>query len=311
MKTRKLNYPNKRHRVGGSANNAQTASFDDLNNDYLVNILSFLPAEDMNTVAICSRSCREARKNESLDQTRTAIIIIRQGTTVESLFHTITTNEWHLVFTGNRTSLKIAGIERLPSENIREPLLQLPGVVNIDLSISQEAPNRNVHENCVSSLIEMCPNLQYIDLSYLLAAPYDVFPSFTSPTRVTSNGCRGLSIFGTIQQYNITELCLDSASFTTNYSIDEATRYYGTMVEDGGDASIYMLGTGQQALEGLSIKNAGWRHYQNGFDYEHFPQEVIIKFVRLHPSLRWLRSDLTEENVAMLKEERPDIEFVS
>lgn len=28
------------------------------------------------------------------------------------------------------------------------------------------------------------------------------------------------------------------------------------------------------------------------------------------PSLRWLRSDLTAANVAMLKEERPDITFV-
>jgi hypothetical protein len=38
---------------------------------------------------------------------------------------------------------------------------------------------------------------------------------------------------------------------------------------------------------------------------------MLIKMVRLHPTLRWLRSDLSEENVAMLKQERPEITFVS
>ena len=41
------------------------------------------------------------------------------------------------------------------------------------------------------------------------------------------------------------------------------------------------------------------------------PQEVIVKMVRNRPQLRWLRSDLTPENVAMLQQERPEITFVS
>ena len=40
-------------------------------------------------------------------------------------------------------------------------------------------------------------------------------------------------------------------------------------------------------------------------------QEMLIKMVRLHPTLRWLRSDLTKENIAMLQQERPEITFVS
>ena len=41
------------------------------------------------------------------------------------------------------------------------------------------------------------------------------------------------------------------------------------------------------------------------------PQEILIKFVRRHPTLRWLRSDLTAENVEMLRQERPEMTFVS
>jgi hypothetical protein len=53
-----------------------------------------------------------------------------------------------------------------------------------------------------------------------------------------------------------------------------------------------------------------------------FVQRVLIKLVRTTPSLRWFRSDLTPENVAMLQEERkrqnehlreelPEVEFTS
>ena len=44
---------------------------------------------------------------------------------------------------------------------------------------------------------------------------------------------------------------------------------------------------------------------------EPVPQDIIIKFVRRHHPLRWLRSDLTAENVAMLQQERPEVTFVS
>jgi hypothetical protein len=38
---------------------------------------------------------------------------------------------------------------------------------------------------------------------------------------------------------------------------------------------------------------------------------VIITFVWHTQTLRWLASDLTEENAAMPQQERPDIEFVT
>lgn len=63
------------------------------------------------------------------------------------------------------------------------------------------------------------------------------------------------------------------------------------------------------SLQRLSIKNATNDIYFTRA--EPMPQERIVKMVRLHPTLRWLRSDLTEENVAMLQQERPEITLVS
>ena len=55
-----------------------------------------------------------------------------------------------------------------------------------------------------------------------------------------------------------------------------------------------------KALERVSIQNMKC-------DDEVVPQDVLIKFVRNVPTLRWFRSDLTIENMNMLNLERPEI----
>ena len=85
-----------------------TASLDDLNSDSLVNILSCLPNDDMDSVAICSKSCREAiRASDTLDQTRTGAIMCTENTTLESIHGAFVRQGWAEVFTGNRTRLKV------------------------------------------------------------------------------------------------------------------------------------------------------------------------------------------------------------
>lgn len=61
-----------------------------------------------------------------------------------------------------------------------------------------------------------------------------------------------------------------------------------------------------------TLEGTGWRVLARGAHRANATRiEMLIKMVRLHPTLRWLRSDLTEENVAMLKQERPDQTFLS
>jgi hypothetical protein len=49
----------------------------------------------------------------------------------------------------------------------------------------------------------------------------------------------------------------------------------------------------------------GWPEYID----EPISQKMIIKMVRNMPLLRWLCSDLTDENVATLRQERPNLTF--
>jgi hypothetical protein len=69
-------------------------------------------------------------------------------------------------------------------------------------------------------------------------------------------------------------------------------------------------------LERLSIRNAKWRdHKWRDQETDRYnaviPQNALIKFVRNAPSLRWFRSDLTPENINMLRLERPEIELLT
>ena len=70
-----------------------------------------------------------------------------------------------------------------------------------------------------------------------------------------------------------------------------------------------------KALERVSIRNMKFRIFwgdDNDDDDEDFTQNLLIKFVRnAPPTLHWFRSDLTPDNITMLRMERPGIELLN
>jgi hypothetical protein len=62
-----------------------------------------------------------------------------------------------------------------------------------------------------------------------------------------------------------------------------------------------------ETLERVSLKNVRCEGSSTAF--VPIPQPWLIRFVREVPNLRWFRSDLTPENVALLKRERPEVVF--
>jgi hypothetical protein len=62
-------------------------------------------------------------------------------------------------------------------------------------------------------------------------------------------------------------------------------------------------------VERVSIRNAKWFNYAS---VNVIPQNALIKFAgNAPPTLRWFRSDLTQENMHMLRLERSDIELLN
>jgi hypothetical protein len=79
----------------------------------------------------------------------------------------------------------------------------------------------------------------------------------------------------------------------------------------------FILHRCSKVLERVSIRNAKWytsirNNTRKNNINEVIPQSLLIKFVRNGPtSLRWFRSDLTQDNMTMLRLERPEIESLN
>lgn len=292
------------------------ASLDSLNADCLLLVLSYLPAEDLNAIAICSRRYRQARSHESLDQTRSGTIVISEGRTWESVVETIINNDWNQVFQGNRTHLKLNRLPLWPydefeaaSHGVFQGAL-LPGVTSLDVTFI--GPHNRILDRRDPSFCTLFPNLQELDLSSVIVVNGSHFsrcflrecPRLTKLTWIESRArlC-GCSFNHASHLLNF--LCLDNSCFQTFCcnlpKMSDLTHY----------PECFMF---QKChVPRLSIRNATFQYYDEHSTTQIRPvtQKMLIKMARHHPTLRWLRSDLSAENVAMLQQERPDITFVS
>jgi hypothetical protein len=59
-----------------------------------------------------------------------------------------------------------------------------------------------------------------------------------------------------------------------------------------------------EGLERLSIKDTTFSSFRGGEERHPIPQGLLMNMARRLPNLRWLKSNLTEENVARLQRER-------
>ena len=187
--------------------------------------------------------------------------------------------------------------------------------LNLDISLRTMVGNRDVpSRNNVMAFSFMLPNLEEIDLSYA-RVPGNILlracRHCSKLRRIEWNGSRReIDIQGaSISLYSKTEeLYLDNSVL---YTLGASAReLHSAERGDQNGLNLYMFCL-CSCLERLSIKNVTWFDEHNRAEEGPISQEMLIKMVRHHPTLRWLRSDLTEENIAMLKQERPEITFVS
>lgn len=292
-------------------------TFDSLNNDCLVHIFSYLQVEEMNVVAICSKDCRTARSNESLDQTRTGTIVWTDTTTLDSFIHKI--QQSINIFTGNRTHMKIMGLDKsrahlasvettLPelSDRLTNDRIPLEHVKRL------ECGDTNVNHNVELPLIALfllLPNLQEIDLNSVPASSHyaivvRLYRACHFLRKLKWNGCKNVHFCG-VEFQQTTHLYIDGGHFA--WGVLSAHHIMHRPPSTVPNSYLLMKCT---LLECLSLKGATMVE-EGTHTTVALPQETLINMVRHHPTLRWLRSDLTTENVAMLKRERPNITFVS
>lgn len=254
-----------------------------------------------------------------LDQTRVGSIIIRDGSCLVSLVRTMRLRNYNTLFSGNMTHAKLVNLHLLPDLS-RELANRLYGyfsfdnVKSLDISYNIKHPERKIARQVMYALRFLFPNVEQLDMSYIADTSCAFVTLLPSLSRLVWNGTAIINqLDGSQMPRQLVELSIDGC-----HVIPSARSYPPTVPLDFMSHNDQMerlpnnwryLFMNCHRLERLSIKGATYQYGEE--KVRSLPQRLLIQLVLHHPTLRWLRSDLTASNIRKLKESRPDITFVS
>ena len=290
--------------------------FTYLPQDCQVLILQYLSCQDLVEFEMVSQYCRDLCSDKSLPQARTGTIYITKRMDMSQLFHFLQQKRASFESNPRRTRLKLTSISRINSfmmDQARRFLhgAQLTNVTSLDISFRSNDRNRNIKNSLLRDLLLLVPNLRELDMSYAGTNLLLDYWCFGMRTRLVAQHCMNLesfrhdgaliaySGFGLEQFENLKELYLENCLIIV---IDNVP----------GDSLLRCCKPGK--LERVSLKNAmvtRRRMIDTVPHRERLLDSAVMEFVLATPSLKWFRSDLTPASIAVLKEQRPDIQFVS
>ena len=190
--------------------------------------------------------------------------------------------------------------------------IRLNGIVSFEMA--GECYNKDTTRILQYFFSKILLNLHEVNLSNT-GFRYDALKSFSTRCnhleKVTWNNANRSSLVSVdgadIQKAtNLREIYMDESSFH-----HENSDWICVDLENRPDLFLFHE-CGSTVLERVSIRNAKWCGFDQFEDPTTIPQNALIKFVRKAPkSLRWFRSNLTTENMTMLRSERPEIELVN
>ena len=216
--------------------------------------------------------------------------------------------------------LQLLDVNKFDDADIDEGFqrFQLDGIVAFDVS----SPSKLSSVNCdvLRQLSSMLPNLRVINLSNIGGKGFDEIlnrlsthcPQLESITWNNIHFDCNIDVTGwdMWQAMNLREIIMDG-SFLTSSGFGRAD-IWEQMSDLENHPSIYLFCRWKsQVVERISIR--GTKYY----DFfrqtrKTVPQNALIKYIRnAPPSLRWFRSDLSKDNIEMLRLERPGIEFLN
>jgi hypothetical protein len=286
--------------------------------------LEFLGWEELSAFSLASKDSHKVRNHSSLDQTRSGTISLGKGVSnAVELMDKVRERQWSHAFRGHRTHLRLYGLTHL-SANMMDSIdddfvnnaCPLKEVTSLDCSIPQTGIRRPwlaPYEDYVDkgfahglALSLLVPNLRRLDMSYLpLTLAGLAWITENNPLLevirwnrsliwpINSDACEHIKAY-----QNLKEIYLDDARLLFCEQDMDPEQLWTCFSENN------------HKLEKISLRGAQWYHH-NTYHLTPIPQASLIKFVRCTSSLRWFRSDLTPENIELLKRERPEMTFCS
>jgi len=159
----------------------------------------------------------------------------------------------------------------------------LPNLRFLDLSNTRFSTNGGV---ILDGFSRRCPHLEKISLNNI----------YNGNNIITLDGFNMVHSANTLREINM------DGSFSSSITVGEV----GILSDLNRFPNIFLFHKCCNVLERVSIRNI--KYYRG----RSIPQNMLIKFVRNGPpTLKWLRSDLTQGNMDMLRLERPGIELLN
>jgi hypothetical protein len=313
-------------RIPNNADNDSIVGLDNIPAECNIHILQFLDVDDIVNVAQVARRFHMHSCHPSLPQNRTATLTCvyrvdeRTGRLSASplplLQKLISKGDCHRYWRFNK--VKIIGhdifehVSRPRERGMRLDLgRKLQHVQILDLSFPSHALKNNTNfELCIVALLAFTmPCLREIDLSNAKVAESDL--------QYLACACPELEKITWIHHHHhrarnfMQGSALNACRCLKEIYMDDSTFYYQYINElmaiqiEGPDSHIFSRCN--TFLERVSLRNAKYDFNELN---QSFPQYGLLKVVRNTPSLRWFRSDLSPENVAILQAERPEVTFV-
>ena len=311
--------------------NTGSITFSSLNNDCMIQILQFLSVDDLNSfVTTCKRN-RLSRSHDTLDQTRSGTISLGGpggAKNILQLLLTIQKQRWAQAFGGNRTRLKLVGLPSLDASKMGDLKMvargtKLDEVTQLDISSSPTSSRKQllVKNSVGKALSLILPNLRQVDMSHvrITQTAAEAFAKNCPQLQILRwNGSNdGLHITGQDLKLcrNLKELYLDEARLYFGRPQNIVQLFMQELDHVPQEDDVWILFACSSNLERVSLRKTKWFHFwldcgrlgpQPAYPLQ---QEGLMKFVRRTPTLKWFRSDLSSENIAILQKERPRVTF--
>lgn len=263
-------------------------------------VLTYLPYEDLNSLAVCCRRLRDLRADESLDQTRSATLTFsstkRTGNGLVRLAHAVRHYDLPSVLQNRRSTLRLKGFTEVLDDDTLETEFSddiiLPGVISLDLSHEKipDNPYIKISKTFYSGAFgRLLPNVEILDVSYadeitMICNLEDSFPGL----RVLSANESGMEIF------------LEGSVLRRWQSLRELNVQGQKLYKDS--SMRYGL---PPHIERLDIR------YLRGYLDDNVKNSDIMDLLRHTPTLRWLRCDASKKDLVLMKQERPDVTIVN
>ena len=298
----------------------------DLQTPIIIEIFNWLDQESLMNLSLVSKQLHNIIANEPGNKNRIIPVFEVSGSSTQRLFQILRDN-----FFNQEIKNKLQSYPRMRLNNLHEfdilsdheveqmtRDVRMDWITSLDIS-SSSSPSSRIAATILPTLTRLLPSLRELDISK--SGVINMF-EFTNNCPLLEK----IKADNLVDTYfylnggemgscnNLKEIYMDYSSFCYGgYSIEKVK-----ISDLNNHHEIFMFHECCKALERVSIRNMKFKDFlsddedDDDDDDEDFTQNALIKFVRnAPPTLHWFRSDLTPDNITMLRMERPGIELLN